>query len=87
MHANLHEIGHNLGAQHDHNDLKAGQQHWGWGYNQVDSNGKGWWHRTPNVAGNGADNRCGTYIESRNYDPVKHHQTYNSCAANRFDIK
>lgn len=87
MHANLHEIGHNLGASHDHDDSKAGAQHWGWGYNDIDSSGKGWWHRTPTVAGNGADNDCGTYIESRNYSDVKHHQTYNTCAANNFDIK
>jgi hypothetical protein len=87
MHANLHEIGHNLGASHDHDNSKAGAQHWGWGYNNTDSSGKGWWHRTPTVAGNGADNQCGTYIESRQYNPVKHHQTYNSCATNKFDIK
>lgn len=87
IHGSLHEIGHNLGARHDHNNSMPGAQHWGWGYNEVDSDGKGWWHRTPTVAGNGADNDCGTYIESRQYDSAKRHQTYNSCAANRFDIK
>jgi hypothetical protein len=88
MHGTLHEIGHQLGARHDHEDDVDGQQHWGAGWNETDENGTTWWHRTPNTAGNGNPNFCDTYIEKRQTQPnVKRHQTYNECATARFDVK
>lgn len=88
MHGTLHEIGHQLGARHDHEDDVEGKQHWGNGWNETDENGTTWWHRTPNTAGNGNPNFCDTYIETRMTQPnVKRHQTYHECGTARFDVK
>ncbi len=89
MHGTLHEIGHQLGARHDHDPSQEGQQHWGAGWIEETDDGEMWWHRTPNTAGNGAPNYCGTAIEQRQRDRetgVKRHQVYNECATERFEV-
>lgn len=90
MHGNLHEIGHELGARHDHDADKEGKQHPGMGWNEPhDSKDVVWWHRTPTVAGNGAPNVCGEAIETRQNDKskwVKRHQTYAECTSDTFEI-
>jgi len=94
LHAILHEVGHNLGAFHDHDGDQEGKQHWGYGENRPHT----WfgfhfpwmggdWFRTPCVAGNGAPNECGEWIEEREYESVIHGQYYHDCAVERFDIK
>lgn len=88
MHGTLHEIGHQLGARHDHDDEAEGQQHPGSAWNEEGPEGKTWWHRTPTTAGNGAPNRCGTPIEERqSQQNVKRHQTYAECFVQHFDVK
>lgn len=89
MHGTLHEIGHQLGARHDHEWGVDGKQHWGAGWVEETDDGEIWWHRTPNTAGNGAPNYCGTDIEKRLRDEetgVKRHQLYNDCAADNFEV-
>ncbi|MFB6265180.1 MAG: M12 family metallo-peptidase [Bradymonadaceae bacterium] len=86
MHGTLHEIGHEIGARHDHDKDQPGKQHWGRGWNEDLGSGNGVWHRTPNVAGNGAPNQCGSEIEKREYEQVVRHQTYNDCAVGQFVV-
>jgi len=89
MHGTLHEIGHQLGARHDHVDEQEGRQHWGSAWIAEDDDGEMWWHRTPNVAGNGAPNFCGDMIEQRQRDTeagAKRHQVYAECATERFVV-
>lgn len=90
MHGNLHEIGHELGARHDHDAEQEGMQHPGMGWNEPhESKDVVWWHRTPTVAGNGAPNVCGESIELRQNDQskwVKRHQTYAECTSDTFEI-
>lgn len=93
IHATLHELAHNLGCWHDHDDDRPGKQHCGLGWNQpVTLFGfelpflGGDWHRTPSVAGNGAPNRCDEYIENRNFSSVVYHQYFHDCALNNFEV-
>ncbi|MFB6371651.1 MAG: M12 family metallo-peptidase, partial [Bradymonadaceae bacterium] len=89
MHGTLHEIGHQLGARHDHQEDTKGKQHWGSAWIAEDEQGKSWWHRTPTVAGNGAPNQCGEPIEKRQRDSeagAKRHQVYGECAADNFIV-
>lgn len=74
--ANLHEVGHNLGAAHDMDDDTFGKQHPGMGWNE-----DGRWHRTPTCAGNGAPNYCGEMVEEReqSLDDAVRHLYYHDC--------
>lgn len=88
IHGTLHEIGHQLGARHDHDDEQPGQQHPGNGWNEEGPEGKTWWHRTPTTAGNGGRNRCGYFVQKRQSQPnVKRHQTFADCAVHFFERK
>lgn len=74
IHAILHELGHQLGSQHDFDEKRYGQQHPGFAWIK---NGR--FHRTPNVAGDGAPNVCGQEIPDRENRPIARVQTYSRC--------
>lgn len=74
IHGILHEVGHMLGASHDHDHTEPGMQHPGMGWNEA-----GFWHRTPTVGGNGAPNLCEEPVEARTNDRVMRHQLYHDC--------
>lgn len=97
IHANLHEVGHNLGAKHDHDDQVDGAQHLGMGWNEDPPElfgvpldflpyFSGTWHRTPNVAGSGAENECGEMVPDKEYETTVNEQYYADCAIESFEI-
>lgn len=71
----LHEVGHNMGFEHD--------PHPGYGYND-DTLGK--WFRTPNQNANPVTNLCGEQIERRQYNQIVSVLEYNDCVANHISI-
>lgn len=82
IHDCLHETGHALGSWHDHDSDSPGKQHPGMAWN-----GRGYWHRTPNVAGNGHPNACGQHIPVRKNEAVWWELWYNECFKEYIDIK
>lgn len=80
----LHEIGHNLGMKHDHDDLTSGMQHTGSGWNDHDSEA---WHRTPMNVANGVTNMCGEDIDERQYGKTVNHLYYHDCTKEYIRLK
>jgi hypothetical protein len=70
----LHEVGHTLGAKHDHDGEAEGRQYPGMGWNEGS-----YWHRTPTVAGNGYPSLCGEPVETKAHEAVIRHRLYHDC--------
>lgn len=82
IHGNLHEIGHQLGASHDHDRSRPGNQHIGYAYVRG-----GKFYRTPNVAGSNGPNWCGTMIDGQRGASIVRMQYFCPCALRHFRIR
>jgi hypothetical protein len=80
----LHELGHLLGASHDHDDEQAGRQHPGMGWNDHDQEV---WRYTPTVFGNDVVNRCGERVPQREYETGVRIHEYHDCAIEVFEAE
>lgn len=98
IYSTLHEVGHNLGARHDHDKEMSGKQHRGtaWNEDPLTLFGvpldflptiRGYYHKTPNVGGYDSINDCGEDIPARKYDAQVAELWYHDCAVEKFDIK
>lgn len=78
----LHELGHCLGASHDHDREREGRQHPGMGWNDHE---REVWRYTPTVFGNGVENRCGEWVPEREYETDVRVHEFHDCAIEVFE--
>ena len=86
MQVNLHELGHCLGASHDFEQDRSGDQHAGMGWNEETAPEAGFYHTTPCLTEGGSKNRCGENVEEQRFDRKIFHQYYWRCAEDVFNV-
>jgi len=78
----LHELGHCLGASHDHDDSQSGNQSPGVGHN--DDEREVWVYSPTMFNSAGVENRCGEQLPEREYDDALRRHVYSNCAKELF---
>lgn len=84
LHVVLHEVSHNFCSEHDADDVKDGNQHYGMAYND---SSRGLWVRTPEVAGAGVANACGNHVFAPTFERIGYRQAFTECFRRHMKIE